>query len=283
MVTLVAGRRGPVGTDRQLETLLTSFAPASLADAQSVSLLRRIDTKVVTDIPSLHQLLDILLTADGDGFRVVHVANRSASRYETVYFDTPDLRLYRDHHQGRRRRHKVRYRRYRDTNTTFFELKQRVGVNNTEKSRVRVGSIQPTLGAVEHDLLGEHRCEVGDLVPTLAVYYDRVTLLGPNQRVTIDLALRFRSYGGFQVMFDDRAVVEIKDGTFAPNSATRQALRRLNLRSHSMSKYCTGVALAFPVKRNRFIPQLRKLGAIQPGARELCVPGLNPVGGNRGH
>ena len=63
------------------------------------------------------------------------IGGRRIFDYESVYFDTADLALYR-HAQGRRKRYKARTRSYCDTGDTMFEVKLKGRRGQTVKERL---------------------------------------------------------------------------------------------------------------------------------------------------
>ena len=82
-------------------------------------LTNRFELKYLLPIEALPALLDRLprrlAALDIDGRRIFD--------YQSVYFDTGDLALYRHHVQGRRKRYKARTRSYCDTGDTMLEVK----------------------------------------------------------------------------------------------------------------------------------------------------------------
>ncbi len=67
---------------------------------------------------------------------ILDTAGARSFRYESVYFDTPDLLSFRMAAQPRRRRFKLRTRTYLDSRTAFLELKTRGARSATVKDRV---------------------------------------------------------------------------------------------------------------------------------------------------
>ena len=47
-------------------------------------------------------------------------------KYSTLYFDTNDKILYKHHHNKKGNRHKIRMRKYIDSNICFLEIKKRI-------------------------------------------------------------------------------------------------------------------------------------------------------------
>jgi signal transduction histidine kinase len=103
------------------------------------ALLRRTDTKYLL---SEAQFVQALAHLTGH-YRVLEVGGRRAQHYQTLYFDTQDLALYRQHHDGWRNRYKVRERAYLDSDLAFGEVKHKVNADTTIKSRMQIGDLNP--------------------------------------------------------------------------------------------------------------------------------------------
>ena len=191
----------------------------------------RVDAKYVLPISALPALLDRL------DHRVLEIDGRRVFGYRSTYFDTPELRLFRDHVQQRRRRYKCRTREY-DTGLRMFEVKLKGPRGRTVKYR----SEQDTFAFLDETLRREYdRAPDPGLRPTLDVAYERVTLAAPGERVTCDFDLRF-SDGR---MRPDRLVVETKSAN--GNARADKALRELGARPEpGFSKYCLGIGLKHP-------------------------------------
>src|SRR5919107_618134 len=72
----------------------------------------------------------------GSTFRVLEIDGRRVFGYESVYFDTGALDLFRAHRQGRRRRYKARVRTYLDSGACMFEVKLKGRRGETVKHRL---------------------------------------------------------------------------------------------------------------------------------------------------
>lgn len=235
------------------------FERVGLEAAISVGLLDRIDTKVVGSIDQIAAVLDAI----SDQFQLVEVVGSVAPAYRSVYFDTALHELYNDHHNGRRVRHKIRYRTYVSTDTTFFEVKLRTDSRRTVKHRIRVPWIPHELGQPELDLLEQHNVPTPGALPTLDIEYNRLTLVGPAERVTIDLGLTCTAEEAW-VRFDRTAIIEVKQPRFNLSSPVFRAMRDQGLRPGGISKYCVGMATCVPgVKTNKFKSRLRMLGNVE--------------------
>jgi hypothetical protein len=85
---------------------LNAFDSISLAELNSVALLDRVEVKYLLPARALECLLPQLQSS----YAVLVVAGQHQNHYRTLYFDTPDLAMYRRHHMGARNRYKVRSR-----------------------------------------------------------------------------------------------------------------------------------------------------------------------------
>src|SRR5699024_7123389 len=91
----------------------------------------RTDHKYLLTAEQFTELLDTI----GQTTRILDIDDQRVFTYESVYFDTADLALFRAHRQRRRRRFKVRTRSYMDTAETAFEVKLKGYRDQTVKHR----------------------------------------------------------------------------------------------------------------------------------------------------
>jgi VTC domain-containing protein len=90
-----------------VERAVAKLEPVSLTDLESrATLLRRVDNKYLV---ALEQFVD-LAGRLGEDHQVLEIDDRRAFGYESVYFDTSDLRCFSDHVGGRVPRFKTRTR-----------------------------------------------------------------------------------------------------------------------------------------------------------------------------
>jgi hypothetical protein len=235
--------------------VLARFEPISLAEMDSVSLLDRVDTKVVM---TSSQLVRALWAVSGQ-YRVLTIERRRISRYQTLYYDTAGLDLYHQHHNGLGTRYKVRSRTYVESGLTFFEVKHKTNRRRTIKSRLPLPGMITAIEGPPGAFLDAHTPLHGDeLQPVLWNTFSRITLVSRHhqERVTLDLNLGF-SHGSAQVALPGLAIAEVKQPHFSQASDLLQQLRRLGVRPGPFSKYCMGVCLLYPdIKHNNFKRQL---------------------------
>lgn len=233
---------------------------------------RRHDAKAVLPLAAI----DTLLAAVPAGWQVVTAGGLTAVPYDTVYFDSPDLRLFRDHRQGRLRRAKVRTRRYSD-GTTFLEVKLKGPAGLTEKVRrphhdhgqlalSDLTFIEDTI----RERIGPRHPEA--LAPTVWTRYVRTVLRAPDgsERLTLDTALATgrpsdpgsgdrHAAGQAGTEVAGPVIVELK--SHAPRSTLLPALHRAGARPVRLSKYAVAITTAHDLHATRWRPALRQLEA----------------------
>jgi hypothetical protein len=211
------------------------------------ALQTRLDRKYLVPVADFRRLGTEL----GASFRVLQIDGLRSFRYESVYFDTSALALYRQHLQGRRRRYKVRTRTYLDSGTTMFEVKLKGHRGETVKQRLPhpIDDRHRITAAAREFLDGLLEREFGEPAPDLAASvtttYSRTTFvdLAAGCRLTCDVDLVCRA-GDTRQTPGDHVLVESK--VAGAGSLADRALHRLGVRPVSVSKYCVGVALLHP-------------------------------------
>jgi VTC domain len=212
---------------------------------ERAELLTRTDRKYIVD----NDMLERLLASNGDRLAMLDIAGRREFAYESVYFDTADLRLYRDAATSRRRRFKVRIRVYCDTNTTVLEVKAKDGRGQTTKSRLEYeGDDRHRLTDVGREFVDELAGIAGistTLQPSLTTRYQRSTLvdLTPGARYTIDRGLVCTEPCGNSVGLADVIIETKSDGSA---SDLDHWLWQHGIRPVRISKYCTALAAMRP-------------------------------------
>lgn len=233
---------------------LQRFAPINLAAMGTVALLHRMDTKYVMSETQLYQALSRLV----EGYEVLEIDGCRLHRYQTLYFDTPGFALYRQHHDGRRSRYKVRSRAYVDSNLTFLEVKHKTNKNITVKSRLQTPKLITHVDAGAGNFLETCYPDAPrGLSPKLWNGFRRITLVSKHrvERLTLDVALHFW-WGQTHVTLPGIAIAEVKQQDFSLRSDFVGQMRALGVRAIGFSKYCMGISLLYDqVKSNNFKPQ----------------------------
>ncbi len=240
---------------------LDGFATVSLKEMDAVRLMNRVDTKYITDEATL---AGVLRDAAGAGYRVLVAGGDRVSPYNTVYFDTPGLRMFSDHHNQRLRRQKVRTRAYVNSGDAFLEIKRKNNRGRTKKKRTAIPMAElPDFradAAACRYLADWSDFRAEELLPTLETVFRRITLVNPamTERITIDTDLRFRNFRtGLETSLEDAVVIELKqDGRAA--SPMKGILLDHRVKIARISKYCIAVTLTDPSARsNRFKEKVR--------------------------
>lgn len=237
-------------TDAESDETFMAHQPISLANLNAVAALQtRKDRKYLVGDTELHAMLDAL----GPHHRILEIDDKREFAYESAYFDTAELDLYRAAATSRRRRYKVRTRTYVDSGLCMLEVKTKDGRGQTAKHRFdydvadrdrltkRAGQF---ISAVATHVPVDHT-----LARVLTTSYDRSTFvdLDSATRVTIDRNLVCTDAAGRHVVLN-ATVVETKSA--AAPSPTDRWLWAAGHRPIKVSKFCTGLAALHPELRS---------------------------------
>jgi VTC domain len=242
------------------KNILDKLDPVSLEEMDNVKLMNRMDTKCIFSVNLLNK---ILTDCSGDYKALFHAGTKSAF-YKTLYFDTPELKFYFDHHNGRAKRFKVRMRNYTESNLFYLELKyKRYG--RTDKKRIKVANFSDTINQEQNLFLEKTTKTHFDLKPVIWNNFHRITLVNKKtpERVTIDTGIAF-DYQGRTTSFDQLVIGEIKQERTDFNSPILHYLKKNGVRPSGMSKYCLGMAvLNNQIKHNIFKERILNIQKIQ--------------------
>lgn len=230
----------------------------------NVKLQDRADTKFVLGTNELTEVLEQMLPH----YRLLEVEGTRGTNYRTLYFDTEDHKHYRDHHNKRTFRNKVRYREYVGSELAYLEVKRKTGTGRTDKARLRVPGIPLSLSAEHQHFVDQASGRIETLLPMLWNHFTRYTFVHNSrpERLTMDLDLRFGAEG-LERSLGDIVVAELKQERADRSSPFAHIMRERNIRPASMSKYCIGMLLMErPVKYNAFKEILLKLEGIREAA-----------------
>ncbi len=233
-----------------------------------VKLMNRVDTKFVTTLDRLEQLLQMA----SDRYSIQEIEGRQMMPYTTLYFDTPVCEMFAEHQRGKKSRQKIRIRRYESSGIAFLEVKRKNNKGRTDKKRMQVGERTPDLDREQYRtfLIQKSRYGTRPLQPQLSTEFQRITLVNDamTERLTIDINLKFHNeQTGLDADMGPLVIIEVKrDGlTYSPILAM---LKQLRIHQSGFSKYCIGMTITNPgLKANRFkerIRYIRKLSQSTP-------------------
>ena len=247
-----------------LVTAREDLSPVSLTELERrAGLLQRQDEKyLLTDVAAAR-----LIGTLAGRYDVLEIGDARGFHYDSIYLDTQDLRVYREHVQGRRLRWKARTRRYGQGPLCFREIKLKGSGGSTVKLREpcpveQHGWAGPALHDFVDRSLRQHYGVGLDahLTASVSVRYERTTLVSRDgvERLTLDRGLELRDARGRRcgVLRPELVLAEVKRPR-ARGEADRLLAAR-GVRPVAMSKYGIGVALSHPeLGRHELRPVLR--------------------------
>lgn len=243
-----------------LTSILNSFQPIGLGEMDGVQLMNRTDTKFMFHRNDLLSFLPDL----ADTYRALEVEGTRESRYETLYYDTPDFWHYLQHQNGRRHRYKVRKRSYVESSVAFLEVKEKSNKGRTFKSRIKIEEVLPLMDGRSQEFVEKKADEVQRLEPKIWNSYTRTTLVDTvaGERVTLDTDLSFY-FDNKRVDMQNLVIAEVKQDGENRHSRFVQHMKSRILRPDGISKYCLGIALLYPeLKSNNFKEKILRIQKI---------------------
>ncbi len=224
----------------ELHAHFGSFTPIGLEEMDRVRLQVRTDTKFAFP----ERLLPELLATMRSSYRLLHTDHGHGTDYRTLYYDTPGLEHYLDHHNGRTFRSKVRFREYIGSDLFYLEVKRKTGRGDTDKARTRVQAIPDGLSAEQTAFVQEAGRMAGPWRPVLWNNFSRLTFVHGEraERLTIDRALTFR-WQEREADLDGLCIAELKEERGSLGSPFAHLMRLHGIRPTGMSKYCMGMVL----------------------------------------
>lgn len=246
-----------------IEAAASSIPAITLEEMDGVKLLNRIDSKYLTNAA---KLLEVLADAKAAGYRALEAEGVKVSPYNSIYFDTPGLKMFLDHHNRRLVRQKVRTREYVNSGTAFLEIKRKNNHGRTKKKRIGIDEQEMMEFAGNPEAcayLARHSWFTADgISPVLSTAFRRITLVNPvmTERLTIDTALVFTNFRtGKKASLEDAVIIELKQDGHAA-SQMKGILLRHRIKPVRVSKYCIAVTLTDPsVKSGRFKVKVRTI------------------------
>ena len=245
--------------------ILAEFSPITLEEMSAVKLMNRIDTKYLACRSRLPEILSHLT----EDYFVQENVGKRISHYNTLYYDTPDAKMYVAHHDRKLTRQKLRARIYCDTGTAFCEIKNKNNKKRTKKKRIPI-EVSQFGDMLAHDaartfVTEKLHYEVSSLIPQVENEFDRITLVnkGRTERLTIDSDIRFvNRHTGQTAEVPELVIIELKQDGNVP-SFFKKVLLDLRIKPKRISKYCLGTVLTNPnVKANRFKRKIRYINKL---------------------
>ena len=251
--------------DSRIDQTIRGFSTHDLSSISNSGLMNRVDSKFLLPLNSIYQVLQ----ACSSDYTVLMIDNVTVFQYNNIYFDTTDLSFYKQHHNRKLNRHKVRHRQYADVGTSFLEVKFKNNKGRTIKNRC-LADADPMLALSQnYSLLYDQGISApSKLIASLACSYQRISLANNarNERLTFDLNINFASMLSHSNPEDSFCLsnffmAELKQEKLNRQSPFYRLMRDMGIRPKGFSKYCMGQSLTNNkhIKTNRFKANLLRL------------------------
>ncbi|MEP5913671.1 MAG: VTC domain-containing protein, partial [Flavobacteriaceae bacterium] len=148
---------------QNIVALTQKLSPISLEEMDEVRLMKRTDTKFVIHEKDLASILKSIQNE----YRVLQTNKHRAMTYSSLYFDTPLKKFYKDHHNQKVNRTKIRMRKYVESDICFLEVKQKDGRGKTTKTRTSIDEITPNLSMDSLEFIKNTTKRTFDLEPII--------------------------------------------------------------------------------------------------------------------
>ena len=229
---------------------LLKFDKTTLAEMNSVSLMKRVDTKFIL---KESQLLEVLSKLYKD-YKILQIDQERLMKYSTLYFDSQNKKCFKDHHNGKLNRYKIRMRKYLVSDICFLEIKKKNNLGITNKIRRQIKDFETNLTIESKEFITNSNINNLLLEPSLYNNFSRMTFVNKSEaeRLTIDVDLSF-SFGAKEKKFDKLVVIEIKQEGKRLNTTINRVLKSMSILPTNFSKYCIGISNTLDnIKSNRF-------------------------------
>ncbi len=229
---------------------LLNFDKTTLAEMNSVSLMKRVDTKFILKESQLLEVLSKLY----DDYKILQIDQERLMKYSTLYFDSQNKKCFKDHHNGKLNRYKIRMRKYLVSDICFLEIKKKNNLGITNKIRRQIKDFETDLTLESKDFITNSNINNLFLEPSLYNNFSRMTFVNKSEaeRLTIDVDLSF-SFGAKEKKFDKLVVIEIKQEGKRLNTTINRVLKSMSILPTNFSKYCIGISNTLDnIKSNRF-------------------------------
>lgn len=238
----------------EINNILGSFNPITLKEMDEVMLMDRVETKYVFSSKRLPALLDLLSLR----YKILDINTVRSFPYLTTYLDTADLLFYMQQVRGKLNRHKIRYRRYESTGSSFLEIKKRTNKNRTVKWRIENSLTTDTPDVRASIFIKEYLPDLcSELKPVLINGFTRLTLIGIEcrERITLDYDLTFSSPDKNNCTLPFLAIAEIKRDRHYGSSPFGIIMKGYGIQPTRFSKYCIGSAITSQMPRTNTLKQ----------------------------
>ncbi|WP_052866361.1 polyphosphate polymerase domain-containing protein [Streptomyces niger] len=229
--------------------------PVTLAEVQArAELLARHDNSYLVPVETFADFAARLTDPKRPGgpFKSLCINGRRWFRYNSLYYDTPDLRAFHDHRQGRRLRYKIRERLYEDTGERQFEIKLKSGRGETVKFRQPMLPGDTALDRAPSEFLSSvlrrtyDMTAPTDLATSLVTDYQRATFVADGQRITCDAGMVCHDPRTGRSVRADGGLVLVESKTDGHLTEADRLLHTYGVRPAEFTKYCGALSALRP-------------------------------------
>lgn len=225
-----------------MELQLEAFDSLSLAQMEDIKLMERVDKKFAIPL----DILPLILGQLEPVYYIQEIEGRRSFDYVTLYYDTSNYEMYKQHQNGKLNRLKIRTREYVNSNLCFLEIKRRSNKGVTKKIRI-INSYPNSIATPDCSSFITSNTPYcpAFLEAKIWCIYKRITLIDKEktERLTIDYDLSFKNiHTGKNITLPEMVIIELKKGqmTYSP---VLSYLNQQRIKPMNISKYCIGVAL----------------------------------------
>ena len=245
-----------------LENTLAAFEPISLEEMDRVKLMNRTDTKFAFH----YYKLAVFLAEIKSHYQILTINGTNTPHYESLYFDDNQFKFFKDHHNGKGDRFKVRIRKYVESNLFFLEIKHKFK-GRTDKKRIETLDFHSNFDKDQKEFILKQMKEDVNLQPTMWNSFQRITLVHKtlNERLTLDFNIEFH-FDSIEKKFPHLIIAELKQEELNRNSPFYVLMKKQQIRPYRLSKYCLGSVELYgeeKLKFNRFKKKLLFLNKIE--------------------
>ena len=207
----------------------------SLQEVKEIKLMNRIDKKYIINFDQFCSLINYIT----NNFYILSEENNTLFKYHSIYFDTPNMDMQKDHINKVKHRQKIRIREY-STGEKYLEIKEKNNSEFTKKKRIPVTSysLDGEQQWIDENLIYDTK----NLNKKLDIVFNRMTLvsLDKKERVTIDFGITFYNYLTKKKERISDIIVEVKKPT-EEKTNFELVLNLLGIEEQGFSKYNIGL------------------------------------------
>lgn len=183
--------------------------------------------------------------------------------YNSVYYDSENMKFFNMHRQKKFNRLKIRIREYKSGKKgKFIERKTKTKGTYTSKKRSKIDSQFDDFMAKQFitDGINHYGLKKEDLSEKIHIDYKRIFMVSKDfkRRVTIDFDIKAKdTNGGKASLIPNYAVFEVKQEGL-PKEIMKFLRRNFKIRRQGFSKYCIATCMLIDnVKKNKWKQTLK--------------------------